>query len=93
MADQRGEYPRRPHRIGCAITAKQKASPVCRQWLFSITFPPVKMQNRACPILLYSNDFSAEYAQSKAEGIPIRPTLVQGGKPGCAAGAQPAVQQ
>lgn len=47
MADQRGEYPRRPHRIGCAITAKQKASPVCRQWLFSITFPPVKMQNRA----------------------------------------------
>ena len=39
------------------------------------------------------NILSAEYAQSNAEGIPNRPTLVQGGKPGCAAGAQPAVQQ
>ena len=50
-------------------------------------------KSAACPILLYSNNFSAEYAQSKAEGIPNRPTSVQGGKPGCTAGAQPAVQQ
>ena len=89
MADQRGEYPRRPHRIGCAVTAK------------SIVFPAVPLfpqeTGTASAIFSYDlsreNAFSAEYAQSKAEGIPIRPTLVQGGKPGCAAGAQPAVQQ